>query len=1280
MSAWTTAVLLCAVQVTLLAAVALLFYAAFRRRWPAVAAVPQAALAGVVLVSLLAAVPWRPWSLPLGVLPAPGPAPQQTAPAIPVERKQAPVPAASTTHEQPPAAQSSPLPALGPKAATGPEPAGGLPAVAPSPEKQPTAIPANRPRRSLPAEEKTLPDELPNTGAALAQGAPGPLSSPPEEPPPAEHSGRGELPLPGPFAPGEEPAAMPPWWAGVDWPAALAALVLASAAWGLVRMLLGLWGLALLVRRSRPVEDTPLQELARGLAARLGLRRAVSIRESDELSSAATVGWPQAVLLLPSTWRSWTREELRAVLAHELAHIRRGDFLRWLGAQWGLVLHYYHPLLHWLAARLRLEQELAADQLAVEVLQDRAGYLDALARLMLDRPARAVPLAARTFLPNGHSFMRRVEMLRHPRPGRSSLGRRLAAAALVLGVALLASGLQPSEPAALAQQRAATSRQPEPPAAGPAQAPPKQAPKQAASAKQPPVRKPPRTTLPVTLRLKDLSGVWAVDAVGMVDSPAKLVFRRGKDDKPSNYQLAIRPSGGYMLLKEKQLIESGRIKLLAAEPVTLAVQLERQPNREQARGMFLLLPGSSPREQWLYLFFQQGPGGTPWAVLLRRSGDLDDLEVKLSGDFPLAGRGVLDALVALAGMGRPDGAARLRVGGIASSGMAVQAAPAPRQLTLSLRASCRVCHGPGKLPQDRKLSLAYVPRDSLLVAAARMDKLLQLPLGELYARMLKSQAPDVLAVLDPRQIEQMTVIQLGPGRGPRELFRGFSAIVLHLRQRISPEQANRLAQAVLHNPRQVRLGQAVFWRGQARPSGPLPLECLWRGDQGRVLVLASSQSNLLRVLAAGAKGSNEAAWATRSRIGYALVPGYLVASFSPGLAVPPSSYDEEALRDVHYWLSAFDPQRQPQPRRAHALVYLSMFRLRALAQLPDYEPLGQLLAQQPLGASQEIVAGLRIHRQTARFAAEFYTHPMHQLPWPDAFGLGRQAPPATQKAEKLRQELNQLLSRWRTQLSSQRMRVAAGASPEALAMLQALEELEGVLDNLWVTRSDASAALHGKVPLSTLRQFGMVMLASAQAQARRTHAANNLRQIAIALHNYHQQHGRFPPAVLTHYQGRKLKHPLSWRVALLPYLGHQKLFDQYRLDEPWDSPSNRKVLQQMPPVYRHPMDPPGTTASAFYVLTGPGTVFEGSQGISLGEISDGTAQTILVVEARRNVPWTKPEDIPFDPKQPPPKLGGYFPSGANVLFADGSVRFLGRSVTGESLKWLILRNDKMPKP
>ncbi len=1272
MSAWTTAVLLCAVQVTVLAAVALSFYTAFRRRWPAVAAVPQAALAGVVLVSLLAALPWRPWSWQLGVLPVPGPAPQQAAPAIPVEQRQARVPAASTTHKQPPAAQPSPLPAPGPKAATGPEPAGGLPAVAPSPGKQPATIPAAQPRRSLPAEEKKSPNELPDTGAPLVQGASGPLSSPPEELPPAKRSGRGELLLPGSSAEAEEPAAMPPWWAGVDWLAVLAILVLATAAWGLVRMLLGLWGLALLLRRSRPVEDAPLQELTRELAGRLGLRRAVSIRESDELSSAATLGWPQAVLLLSSTWRSWTREELRAVLAHELAHIRRGDFLRWLGAQLGLVLHYYHPLLHWLAARLRLEQELAADQLAVEVLQDRAGYLDALARLMLDRPARAVPLAARTFLPNGHSFMRRLEMLRQPRPGRSSLGRRMAAAALVLGVALLTCGLQPSEPAALAQRGAQGDK------------PPARILKGFGTFAEAPSNKEKQPRQAPSGWDSRLQGVWHVQQSGVeAGNRQMLVLPPEAQSKIKPRQLVFQDRRYYVLVDGK-LVEKGTVRLLDRQETHLLLQLQQSPGMKRN---FALMLFTHPENTRAYLAHQRENMPARWiSILQREQGPAASAVLKTA--LKAASQPLLqpaEVLQPLRLLNTEHYLVSLETPyTLALTPKMLSDPKRPRDVPLPVRISteqvCLRCHRSGwELP---KLSLAYVPRDASLVEAWHAKRVARLPGARRFMQRLQQSTRGALSLLSPERAVQWTVVQLESGADLAPPPRG---VVFHLDKSASVQQVEKLARTLLKQPVFREAESLKYWEGQGLQTALLPVPqfskpCLWRSADGRTLLLASEPAALLRMLAAGPRGAERAKWVKESMLG-----NYLVEDLHPF-----AREDMELLRDVHYWFSGYSGFPGLDARDADILLYIRWGKLQNATLLPQETLLGRmgLPWQEFLGPTEDLLGGIRKLGPRVHVAATMFVQPLLQTDWALSWEPGESDANSQAKTRALAQKISALLSQVRQELRNHRAQLLQTPQPQILKQLQVLETLQQQLEQVRVSAVGPSYVLvEASPPFAALEQLEQVFpFLHAQLQKRRntavqrTQVANNLRQIALALHNYHQQHGRFPPAVLARYQGRKLKHPLSWRVALLPYLGHQKLFDQYRLDEPWDSPNNRKVLQQMPPVFRHPMDPPGTTVSAFYVLAGPRTVFEGSQGISVGEILDGTAQTILVVEARRNVPWTKPEDIPFDPNELPPKLGEYFPNGANVAFADGSVRFLKHNITPEVLNRLIVRNDGKTVP
>jgi prepilin-type processing-associated H-X9-DG protein len=99
---------------------------------------------------------------------------------------------------------------------------------------------------------------------------------------------------------------------------------------------------------------------------------------------------------------------------------------------------------------------------------------------------------------------------------------------------------------------------------------------------------------------------------------------------------------------------------------------------------------------------------------------------------------------------------------------------------------------------------------------------------------------------------------------------------------------------------------------------------------------------------------------------------------------------------------------------------------------------------------------------------------------------------------------------------------------------------------------------------------------------------------------------------------------------------------------------------------------PGLTH--YLSFLGKGAIFEGKRGIRITDITDGTSNTIMVAEAATGVPWTKPDDLPFDPDGALPKLGGAFPGGQNVLFCDGSVRFLRAMIDPKVLRALITRN------
>jgi hypothetical protein len=196
----------------------------------------------------------------------------------------------------------------------------------------------------------------------------------------------------------------------------------------------------------------------------------------------------------------------------------------------------------------------------------------------------------------------------------------------------------------------------------------------------------------------------------------------------------------------------------------------------------------------------------------------------------------------------------------------------------------------------------------------------------------------------------------------------------------------------------------------------------------------------------------------------------------------------------------------------------------------------------------------------------------------------------------------------------------------------------------------------------------------ARAEAlRRARSVRNLKQIALAVHNYHDVFGTLP-AVIKDDQGQPL---LSWRVALLPYLEQDALYRAFKLDEPWDSPHNRKLLAQMPPVYR--IEGAGPASSTFYQgFVGKGTLFEDGKRIRLSAIPDGTSNTLLVVEAGRAVPWTKPEDIPYAADRPIPKLGGPFRDVFHAAFADGQVYTLKKNFNEKEMRKAIVRDDGFP--
>jgi Protein of unknown function (DUF1559) len=184
-----------------------------------------------------------------------------------------------------------------------------------------------------------------------------------------------------------------------------------------------------------------------------------------------------------------------------------------------------------------------------------------------------------------------------------------------------------------------------------------------------------------------------------------------------------------------------------------------------------------------------------------------------------------------------------------------------------------------------------------------------------------------------------------------------------------------------------------------------------------------------------------------------------------------------------------------------------------------------------------------------------------------------------------------------------------------------------------------------------------------QAEASR----NNLKAIGLAMHNYEAVHGTLPTDVMS---GKKPL--LSWRVAILPFMeGQKELHEQFKLDEPWDSEHNQKLIEKIPKVYTAVRGKAKKGETFYQCFSGQGAFLQPGKALRFADIADGTSNTLMVVEAEKAAPWTKPEDIPFDANKPLPKLGGMFEGDFHALLCDGSVRRVKKGIDPAMLRNLI---------
>jgi hypothetical protein len=201
----------------------------------------------------------------------------------------------------------------------------------------------------------------------------------------------------------------------------------------------------------------------------------------------------------------------------------------------------------------------------------------------------------------------------------------------------------------------------------------------------------------------------------------------------------------------------------------------------------------------------------------------------------------------------------------------------------------------------------------------------------------------------------------------------------------------------------------------------------------------------------------------------------------------------------------------------------------------------------------------------------------------------------------------------------------------------------------------------------TIRDIVSPLIVRVREAATRMQSSNNLKQIALAMHNYHSTYNKFPPAFSVDKDDKPL---LSWRVHILPYIEQEGLYKEFHLDEPWDSEHNKKLIPRMPRIYQSSKKLPEVLGVTTYLTPrAKETAFPGKDAIAIKDISDGTSNTILLVDVDDDhaVIWTEPDDLKIDPKKPHTGLGNRNGEGFLIAFADGSVHFLKKDISVKNL-------------
>ncbi len=221
----------------------------------------------------------------------------------------------------------------------------------------------------------------------------------------------------------------------------------------------------------------------------------------------------------------------------------------------------------------------------------------------------------------------------------------------------------------------------------------------------------------------------------------------------------------------------------------------------------------------------------------------------------------------------------------------------------------------------------------------------------------------------------------------------------------------------------------------------------------------------------------------------------------------------------------------------------------------------------------------------------------------------------------------------------------------------------------------AACALGFLVCAGILAALLLPAVQAAREAARRMQCSNNMKQIALAIHNYESVYKSLPPAYTVDSEGNKLH---SWRTLILPFLEQNAVYSRIDFSKSWDHSDNAFALELQVPTYMCPSSSLPKGHTLYLAIVDPQSVFPGETQTTFSQITDGTSNTVMVYESdpATSVHWMEPRDGDMD------AFMSAFSSdhrhshtgGANCTLADGSVRFFSNNTPPATLRALATRN------